>query len=275
MSLPGINELLLGATGTGKTHAIGTLVEADPKLHVHFFAYEAGSESLIGYFTDNGKSVPPNLHISTVKPASASWTDLADNVRQINTLPYNLLKQAKDPKRASYDQFEKFLRAFNDVTDDSGQKWGSVDKWGTDHALVIDGLTGIGTAAMQTVVGGKMDKDQPDYGLAMSMIEELLRRLCNECRCHFVLISHIERESYEIGGSKITVATLGKKLAPKIPPMFSDVILCVRKGKEFFWDTEEPGADLKARNLSIASNHKPDFRALLAKWKSRGGVIGP
>lgn len=126
---------------------------------------------------------------------------------------------------------------------------------------------------MSAVVGGKFDKDQKDWGLAQNILEGTIRRLCDNCRCHFILLGHVEREADPLGGSsKITISTLGAKLAPKIPPMFSDVILSVRLGKEFYWDTENALADLKTRNLPIAAKNPPDFGKIIEKWKSRGGA---
>lgn len=274
MSLPGVNVLLEGPTGTGKTHSIGTLVDYSPKLQVHYMAFEQGAESLVGYFTDNGKAVPENLHISTIKMGSASWTDMAESARLVNVLSFEALSKVADPNRSKYDQFEKFLRTFNEVTDDEGKKYGSVDTWGTDKALVIDGMTGLGVAAMQAVIGGKVNRDQKDWGLAQNLLENFMRRLCDSCRCHVVLLAHVERETDQVlGGSKITISTLGRALAPKIPPMFSDVILATRLGREFVWDTENSQADLKTRNLPIGSKNPPNFKIILDKWMSRGGVL--
>ena len=59
-ALPGVNVLLMGPSGTGKTHSIGTLV--DLGIDVFYLALEAGMESLLGYWTDRGKEVPANLH---------------------------------------------------------------------------------------------------------------------------------------------------------------------------------------------------------------------
>lgn len=281
--LPGVNVLIEGPTGTGKTFSLGTLV--DTGIHVHYLAFESGTESLRGYYLDEyllngaknprfGKGLPPNLHITTIKAASASWKEMADAAKLVNTLSYESLKKASDPNRSKYDQFEKFLRAFNDVTDDDGVKYGSVDEWGTDRALVIDGMTGLGNSAMASVIGGKVDKDQKDWGLAQNLTENTVRRLCDNCRCHFVLLAHVDREADPLGGaSKITISTLGAKLAPKIPAMFSDVAMSVRLGKEFFWDTENPLADLKVRNLPISAKIKPDFGQIIERWKARGGVI--
>jgi len=269
-ALPGVNVLLIGPTGTGKTHSIGTLVETG--IHVHFFAFEAGAESLRGYYTDSGKPVPPNLHITTVKQASASWLEMADAVNKVNTLNYDTLKKMVDPHRNKYNQLEQFLRTFNDVVDDQGVHYGSVDGWGTDRAIVIDGLTGLGDATLKAVTGGKADRDQKDWGLAQNILENFLRKVCDGCKCHFILLAHVDRQVDEIlGGVKLMVATLGKALPPKLPPMFSDVILATRLGKEWYWDTANGQADLKTRNLPIEAKIPPDFKLIIEKWKSRGG----
>lgn len=271
-SPPGVNVMLMGPSGTGKTHAIGTLV--DMGLEVFYFAYESGSETLLGYFTDKGKPVPANLHICTVKAPSASFLEMADAVRNVNLLSFESLKKQVDPNKSKYNQLEQFLRSFNNVTDDAGQQFGAVADWKTNRVLVIDGLTGLCDSAMKACIGGKFDRDQKDWGLAQNIVEGILRKITSECKCHFVLISHVERETDPNGGGlKLMASALGKALAPKLPAMFSDVILTRRVGKEFFWDTEDPTADLKTRNLPISSKIPPNFRAIIEKWKSRGGVI--
>lgn len=273
--LPGVNILLEGAAGTGKTYSIGTGVDYSPDLHWHYMAFESGSETLRGYWTDKGKPIPPNLHIHTVAGPAASWSEMADQVKYVNVLSYEALKKQVDPNRSKYNQYENFLRTFNDVREDGSEKgFGSIDKWGTNRVLVIDGLTGLGHAAIQAVIGGKMDRDQKDWGLAQNMLENFLRRVCDNCRCHFVLLSHVERETDLVsGGSKVTVSTLGAKLAPKIPPMFADVILCKRNVLQWTWDNVDPQADLKFRYLPPGDKNPPNFATIFEKWKSRGGFI--
>lgn len=274
-SLPGLKLLIMGPTGTGKTHSLGTFLDADPSLHLHYFAFEQGAESLLGYWSDRGKPIPANLHVTTVKSATASWTEMAEQVSMVNKLSYEALKKQSDSNRSKYNQFEQFLRTFNDVTDDAGGKHGSIDKWGTDRILAIDGLTGLGEAAMRTVIGGKADRDQKDWGLAQNLVEFVVRRLTTDCRCHVVLLAHVEREQDPVSlSTKLMVSTLGRSLAPKLPPMFSDVVLAARNVDKWYWDTANPMADLKTRNLPIADKISPDFAQILAKWKSRGGVIG-
>lgn len=265
----GFNTLLEGPTGTGKTTALGTLVETG--LDVHCIFLESGQESLFGYFTDKGKDVPANLHVHALRTGNASFAELMDSARKTNTLSHEALAKMTDPNRNRYDTYINLLTALNSYTDQrTGECFGPVDSWGTDRCIVIDGLTGINRAAMQLVVGGKATRSQAEWGQAQYYVEELIHKLTNGCRCHFVLIAHIERETdLVLGGSKITMSTLGKALAPKLPQMFSDVILCRREGDKFYWSTADAQADLKVRNLKFGSTLPPDFGMIYEKWKSR------
>jgi hypothetical protein len=275
-TLPGVNVLLEGPGGTGKTHSIGTLVESDPKLEVFYLALEPGLESLMGYWTDRGLKVPDNLHWHTLKAQSAGFTEMIDAAKKINTMSLESLAKLADPNKGKYNQFITLLEALNDFPDDrTGTKYGPVDQWKTNRALVMDGLTGLGDCAMSLVVGGKAVKSQSDWGIAQDQVYKILRNLTSSaCPSHFVLLAHVDRETDQIlGGVKLMSSTLGAKLAPKLPPMFSDVILTVRSGDKFFWDTASALADVKTRNLPIRGDIIPDFRPIVAKWKSRGGVI--
>ena len=201
---------------------------------------------------------------------------LIQNAKNINSMSYESLSKMQDPNRMKHNQFVKLLSMLNEFTDErTGESYGSVMQWESDRAIAIDGLTGISRAAMSLVVGGKPTKAQNEWGVAMDQIEILLRMLCDSCRCHFILISHVERETDLIlGGSKISPSTLGQKLAPKIPPMFSDVILTVRNVDKWVWDTANPQADLKTRNLPIQSNNPPSFQPIIEKWRNRQKSAG-
>lgn len=268
-SAVGFNTLLEGPTGTGKTHALGTLVDTGVDVFVVFL--ESGQETLYGYWTDRGLPIPPNLHVHIVKPATASFTELLDSAKKTNTLSHDVLAKMTDPQRTKYDGYIHLLTALNNFTDSrTGETFGSIDSWGIDRVIAIDGLTGINRFAMQLVAGGKAARTQAEWGQAQFYVEELVQKLTNGCKCHFVLIAHIERETdLVLGGSKITMSTLGKALAPKIPQMFSDVVLCKRDGDKYQWSTAEAQADLKMRNLPLSSTLKPDFKLIFNKWFSR------
>ena len=177
----------------------------------------------------------------------------------------------KDMKRGDFNPMLEVYKALNDFPDDrSGKKFGPVDSWGTDRVLVIDGLTGLSDAAMEMMTGDKPVRDKPDYGVAQNNLLSLLRKITSGCNCHFVLIAHVDRLQDEImGGVKLMLSTIGQAIRGLIGQPFSDVILAKREGDKFYWDTADSNADLKTRNLTIASKLPADFVQLLATWRRR------
>lgn len=272
-SLPGVNVMLMGPAGTGKTHSIGTL--ADAGLEVFYLGLESGLESLYGYYTDKGKPIPDNIHVHTVAPPNASFLEMIDSANKINQFSLDSLAKMADPNKGKHNQFISLLTALNDFEDQrTGKRFGAVNTWGPNRVIVIDGLTGLCRCAMSLVVGGKAVKSQSDWGIAQDTVEKLIRMLCDSCQCHFVLISHVERETDQIlGGVKLMPSALGKALPPKLPPMFSDAILTVREGSTWKWDTASALADVKTRNLPISASNSPTFAPIIAKWQARGGVL--
>jgi hypothetical protein len=272
-SLAGPNCLIMGPAGSGKTYSLGSL--ADAGVEVFYLGLESGLESLIGYFTDRGKPVPPNLHWHILKAPDTSFLDMAANATKINTLNLEALAKMSDPNRSRHNQFISLLETLNNFVDQrDGKSYGAVNDWEPSRALAIDGLTGVNNAALSLVVGGKPVRSQSDWGIAQQQVEALLRKLCDGCPCWFILLAHVEREQdMVLGGVKLMASTLGKALAPKIPAMFSDVILSVRDGTTWKWDTANPQADLKTRNLAISSSLTPGFKPVVDKWVARGGVL--
>jgi hypothetical protein len=260
--------MLLGPSGTGKTYSIRTLVDTGITPFCVFT--EPGFE-VLGDIPDD------KLHWHYIPPASADWSALIDSAKKINTLSFESLSKMSDINKRDYNQFVTLLECLNSFTcQRCGKSFGAVDTWGPDRALVLDSLSGVNIMAMNLMVGSKPVKSQADWGVAMDNLERLIQKLCMDTRCHFILIAHAERETDEVlGGSKIMAATLGRKLAPRLPRFFSDVILTVKEGAKFTWSTAAIGADLKARNLPIADNLPPDFGQIITKWKAQGGVTTP
>ena len=271
-TLPGVNVLLMGPSGTGKTYSIGTLV--DTGVEVFYLALESGMESLLGYWTDRGLPIPANLHWHKVAAAEADFNQMIANAKNINMLHLDALAKMQDPNKSKHNQFIKLLEALNNFPDDrTGEKYGPVNLWDQSRVLVIDGATGLSNCAMSLVVGGKAVRSQSDWGIAQDQVEKITRMLCDNCPCHFVLLSHVERETDAVlGGVKLMVSTLGKALAPKFPAMFSDVILTERSASKWTWNTASAMADVKTRNLEIKSDSPPDFGAIFKKWVSRNGA---
>lgn len=264
---PGPNVMLLGPAGTAKTDSLGTLATAGIETFV--LSLENGEESLFNHFRRLRLPIPDNLHWHRMDPPKRDFDTMKKQARDVLMKDVKMLANAEDPNRMQYDQFVQIIEALGDFPDDrTGRKYGPVDDWGPDRAICIDGLTGMGQASMFSVVGGKIVRSQQNWGMAMDQVEQLLRMLCDQCRCWFVLLAHVERELDEVaGGNQIMASTLGKKLAPKLAPMFSDVVLAKRSGTNWTWSTIEAGADLKARNLSWAQGIVPDFASVKKTWE--------
>ena len=98
-------------------------------------------------------------------------------------------------------------------------------------------------------------------------------RLCTQgITATFVITAHVDRQIDEISGTtKIMVKSIGKALAGDIPQLFSDVILTVREGDKFTWDTAAYGVDCKTRSLGYRSKILPDFGQVMNVWTQRGG----
>jgi len=265
MAAHGVNELLVGATGTGKTYAIRTLVDAGITPFCLFT--EPGFVSVLGDIPDD------KLHWKYIAPASPDWATLIDSAMKINTMSFDAIAKLSNINKGKYAQYMDVLKELSNFTcDRCGKSYGSVDSWGPDRAIVVDSLSGINIMAMSLVVGSKPTRSMSDWGTAMNNLEWLIQKLCMDTKCHFVLTAHLEREIDEIsGGVQLMASTLGKKLAPKIPRYFDDVIMCKREGTSFFWSTADLNVDLKARNLPIADRIPPSFVQVIDHWKKQQG----
>jgi hypothetical protein len=266
--IPGPKILLMGDSGTGKTHAIRTLVEAGITPFVIFT--EPGMETL-------GDLPDGSWHYKYIPPATQGWDAIRDMASKVNQLSFENLTKVQDMNRTKYSGLMQVIAACNDFSCDChGQHFGDVSKWNTDRALVVDSLSGLSDMAMSHTVGGKPVRSPSDWGVAQNMIRMLLIPLTTATQCTFILTGHLAREYNEVtGGTSVMVSTLGQKLAPDIPRMFSDVINTVRLGSEFTWDTSSGVMAVKARNVPIAQKLPPSFVPLMIEWKRKGGQIQP
>lgn len=271
--LTGVKELLEGPSGTGKTFALGTMVEwaARNNTQVFILFTEQGLETLLGFWADHGKPVPSNLHWKVMGSRPLSLKQITTAAENVGRLSYESITKMVDSERSANNEFHKILSACSDFVDDrTGEHFGAVDGWGTDRVFGIDGLTELSTAAMKMVIGSKPTASMPDYGVAQNNLMNFLRLLTQGCACHFVLLAHVSREKNEItGGVKLMTNAIGSAISGLIPPMFSDVIYASREGAKFTWDTASMEVDVKTRNLPIKAGITPDFGQIMDKWQAR------
>jgi len=263
MPTHGTNTLLLGATGTGKTYCLRTLVDAG--LEVFIISTEPGISSTLGD-TDSSK-----VHWHYIAPATASWADMIQSAERINQLSFEALTKLPDINKRKYHEFMDVLVTCNDFVDDrTGQHFGDVSTWDTSRALVLDSLSGLNVMAMNLVVGSKPVKSMADWGVAMDNLERFITKLTTDTQCFFILTAHVERETDEMtGGSQLMASTLGRKLAPRLPRFFDDVVHCKREGNKFTWATDTVNIDLKARNLPLSGGLAPSFTQIITAWRSK------
>lgn len=264
--LNGFNTLIVGATGTGKTYSIRTLVECGITPFVLFT--EPGMVTL-------GDLADPKVHWHYVPPASPTWDMMIDSASKINSMSLEGLAKLGGINKSGYGQFRDVLATLaNFKCDRCGESFGDVTTWGPDRAIVVDSLSGLNIMAMDLVVGSKPVKSMADWGISMDNLERLINKLCADTRCHFILTAHLERETNEItGGVQLMASTLGKKLAPRLPRFFDDVVMCQREGAQFSWSTAATNVDLKSRNLPIAEKLAPNFSLIFEGWKRAGGTL--
>ena len=266
MSLNGFNTLLVGATGTGKTYSLRTLIDCGITPFVLFT--EPGMTTL-------GDLKCDKLHWHYIPPATPTWDMMIDSATKINSMSLEGLAKLGGINKSGYGQFRDVLSTLaNFKCDRCGEVFGDVTTWSQDRAIIIDSLSGLNIMAMDLVVGSKPVKSVADWNIAMDNLERLINKLCADTRCHFILTAHLEREIDEVtGGVQLMASTLGKKLAPRLPRFFDDAVMCRREGDKFFWSTSAMNVDLKTRNLPIAEKVSADFTQILQGWKRSGGIV--
>ena len=260
--LPGMKILLMGDSGTGKTHSIRTLVDAG--LEVFCIFTEPGMDILA--------EVPvEKLHWNYTSPSSVSWAEMQESSRKLNTMAFKALTELPHINRGSHAEYMTVQGVCDNYVDQrTGIEYGSIDKFGTDRVVVLDSFSGLSYMALNLITGSKPVKHVGEYGCAMDNLERFTIKLTQDIRCHAVIIGHKAKEKDDsTGGLSSMIDTIGAKLAPKLPKLFTDIIDTQRIGDRFSWSTTTPNTILKARNLPWANEIPPTFVPMLAKWRDR------
>jgi len=275
-ALSGPNILLMGPSGTGKTHALGTLVDwaAAHAKEVFVLFTENGLETLLGYWRDRGMEVPSCLHWHQQLTIPLSLKALMTGAETVGKSTYEMLTKMQDSNRSGENNsFFKILESIATFTDDrTGTKFEQVPSFDTSRIFVIDSLSELSVAAMKMQVGVKPMAAPQDYGVAQQYIMGILRLLTQGMPATFVITAHVDRILDTVTQeTKTMVKSAGKALADEIPPLFSDVIYTLREGDKFWWDTAKFGVDCKTRSLGYRSKITPDFGQIMDLWLKRGG----
>lgn len=271
MPISAPSVLLLGPTGTGKTHSLATIIEAGLELFV-IVTEPNGLDTLLDAVPSGAID---KLHYKVIPPARPGFDTLFDMSKKISIMNYEALSKMVPTNRTNA-QFLQVVDACRNFTcDRTGEVFGSFETFDASRAVAIDSLSGISLMAMDLTIGDKVTAHQGEWGVAMGILEKFLLGCTSNLNCLFTICGHIERETDELTqGTKLMASTLGRKLAPKIPRFFSEVVLCSTEGKNYFWNTEGLGVDLKHRALPLASKLAPNFAPVINKYNERLKLTG-
>lgn len=273
--------MLLGPTMSGKSSALRTLAAEGVSVRIIATEYPdvlldapcAAGPTKVKMADGNLVDCPNwgGMHWRYHEPGRADWKTLMDNARLINNLSNDALQKLPGMNKEKYKQFMDVIATCNKfVCERCGKDFGDASAWGTDTALVMDSLSGLSIMARDLAVGAKPIITQPDWGVMMQNLEAFLNAAVTGTKAWFVLTAHVEREHDEAAGStKLMASTLGRKLAPKLPRFFSDVIYCRREGLKWVWDVTTSDVDTKTRNLAISGSITPTFKHIMDAWKAR------
>lgn len=266
-------SIIMGTSGSGKTTSLTTYLAAGIETFV-LCTEPGGAESLVDACRVKGLSLD-KLHWTTVLPSTQGWTGMTDLVNKISGMDFESLSKikfgiGKDETRAPALKLLNSLQHF--VCERDGKDYGDVTTWKDDRAFCLDSLSGLSVIAWQLTVGHKPTAHMGEWSIAMNFISDLLMKLTADRQCFFTLTAHVEKEQNEITGiNQIMVSTLGRKLAPKIPRFFSEVVYAQRTtvDPKFRWSTIDAAADLKNRGLPVSDKLPQDFKPLVETYRER------
>lgn len=266
--------MLMGAAGAGKTSSLVTLLALGIK--VRMLATEPSAPNRVLQECKKRNISDAAFDWCVVSPAMSDWDSLIKSAEIVNTRSLKQIADISDgiAKQNGGAWITMLHNIKNFKSARTGLDLGDATEWGPDCAFVIDGLTGISDMSRQLTVGLKPNPSPGEWGVMQNNILGLVKKLASDCKCFFVLIAHIERENDEITGVRnITVGTLGAKLAPKLPPAFTSVVLAKRDGATFLWSVAERGVDTKAGDLDFKDNLPPDFKPIVEGFRARLAAI--
>lgn len=261
--------LLMGGAGSGKTYSLTTLAEAGLEVFV-IVTEPVGLDTLID--TAVKKNLLNKFHWHQIAPSrQGGFGDMLKSANLISMSTYeSLAKMAPSGDRKSA-QWIKLLQQLSNFHDQrTTLDFGPVDKFSDNSVLVIDSLSGLNLMAMDLVIGDKSTAHQGEWGVAMGLLEKLLNSLTSQLKCSFVLTAHLEKETNELtGATQIMASALGRKLAPKLPRFFSEVVMTQRNADQFSWTTTANNVDLKNRSLPLSDKLLPSFVPVIEAYRAR------
>ncbi len=272
--------LILGETGAGKTDVIPTFIEAGIETFV-IITEPTGVDTLLDSVSRRKLDIN-KLHWTSCLPAAAGWQAMTDMANTIGTTGYEDITKLKSGvgKSETRKPAMKLLESLSNFhCERTGKDYGDTSKWGNDRALCLDSLSGLSLLSMALTIGYKPAAHQGEWGVAMNFLEQVLLKITSDRQCFLGVTAHIEKELNELtGANQVMASVLGRKLAPKIPRFFSEVVrtkkLIVEGKAKFVWSNMESDTALKNRALPLSSNLEPSFVPVVESFRARMRLAG-
>lgn len=128
------------------------------------------------------------------------------------------------------------IESFSHLVDSDGYELGSIDDWDSNYILVLDSLTAICWNIKTAVVGGSTAISQSAWGRMQSLLQQFLKYLTEDVRCHTILLGHAIVQTNSVTGVEyIYPVTVGQALKDLVPSFFSEVLYATRQGVKYNW----------------------------------------
>lgn len=265
------SSLVMGASGSGKTSCLATYLKAGVRVF-SLVTEPGGVESLL----DSVKRInaPMDLlHWHTVLPTTAGWEAMDEMTKDIGEKDFEAISKLKGiGKSKTREAAMNFLNALkNFKCERTGKEFGDFTSRTDKEALCIDSFSGLSTIGWYLTVGYKPTAAPGEWNIAQNWLAALLMKINSDRRCFFTMTAHVEKEMDELTGvNKLMVSTLGRKLAPKVPQYFGEVIYATKTvAKGFKWSTIDNNIELKNRALPVNAELDPDFKPIVDAYHSR------
>ncbi len=196
--------ILLGDSGTGKTGALASLVEAG--YHLFILDFDNGLDILSKVLAKkpNAKELLKQIHYKTC----------IDKVKLIGA------EVICDGAPKAWPDAMKSLNNWNE------ENFGAPSTWPEKSVLVIDSLSLASQAAMRFVQVMNPSKDgRQEFYNAQKLIDGFLTMLYNPAfKIPTIVCAHISYNELETGIKKGFPASIGQALSPKIGRYFNTMI---------------------------------------------------
>lgn len=203
-----VKVLYVGASGSGKTGSLVSLLKAGYKVYV--------------LDLDNGL----DALIQAVKETCPEKLDDLDFLTYRDKMKADPMKGARvsGPARA-YTNAIKAMEKWDDGSDPA--------EWGPQCVFVLDSLTLFGRAAFNWAVGLNPECKDPRqwYATAQESLLKVLDLLTSaEFKTNVIVMTHIDVVEEKDGNIRAFASSIGKALGPKIPAVFNTMIMAESRG---------------------------------------------